>query len=467
MTPPVLSARARATRGAMRWLVVLGTAGMVAACSSYVRKSTEIRDLLARAQYEQALKKIDDISTSNSRLLLLYEKGLVLHCEGRYEESNAAFEQAEEVLEDLYTKSVTRQLASMTVSETIAQYRGDAFEAVLVNYYKILNYLALDDVDGAMVECRRVNHKLQMLQDGGETYFVNDPFLQYLTAMVYAMGGELTDADVSYRTATDLYADSTFTPVVPAPPSLYCDAGFLERAIGDRQAADSLLARASCPPPDGAGRVNILLECGEIVQKGEANAVIPIFESDRWDDNERFAHELENRYHQHYNHPPHVKYWLKVSLPTLAPRPPLVARAVVHARPADDRRSPGTDADAVIVENLDAYAAQAFQEKESTVLVRAIVRGLTKYVAFTAARDKNEGLGALVNILNITTETADTRSWSTLPQSIWMARLQLPPGRYTIEADLFAPDGSRVGDVTFTDVDVRDGRMEFRKGRVF
>ncbi len=466
MTPAFLSARARGCRGATRWLLVAAALAVVA-CSSYVRKSTEIRTLLAQAQYEAALRKIDDISTSNSQLLLLYEKGLVLHCQGEYAESNAAFERAEAVLEDLYTHSITRGVAALTVSETIAQYRGDAYEAVLVNYYKILNYLALNDVEGAMVECRRVNRKLQMLQDGGETYFVNDPFIQYLTAMVYEMGGEKADADVSFRTATGLYADSTFTPPTPPPPFLYCDAGFLSRALGDREAADDYLSHGKCAPPDGNGRVNILLECGEIVQKGEANAAIPIFENDRWNDNDEFAHELSHRYNAPYDRHVKVKYWLKISLPTLVPEPPRVGYAVVHARAADTRRGEETKADAVVVENLDAYAAQAFREKQSTVLVRAIVRGLTKYLTFSAARDKNEGLGALVNILNITTETADTRSWSTLPQSIWMARLQLPPGRYTIEADLFAPDGGKVADVSFPDVTVSDGGEQFHSARAF
>jgi hypothetical protein len=122
---------------------------------------------------------------------------------------------------------------------------------------------------------------------------------------------------------------------------------------------------------------------------------------------------------------------------------------------------------AVEVENLNAYAVQAFREKESTVFVRAIVRALVKYAAFSAAHGKDEALGGLVNLFNFATETADTRSWSTLPQAVWMARLQLEPGRYAIEADLFSPDGVKVADVRFPEVEVYSGGMQFQTARVF
>jgi hypothetical protein len=38
--------------------------------------------------------------------------------------------------------------------------------------------------------------------------------------------------------------------------------------------------------------------------------------------------------------------------------------------------------------------------------------------------------GLAVNVLNNATETADTRSWSTLPQAFFVTRIRLAPGRY-------------------------------------
>ncbi len=157
---------------------------LLAGCSNYVSRSGEIRDAMAADDYESAMKSVEQIDHSNSKLLYLYEKGLVSHCQGDFETSSRVFTESELVLEDLYTKSITREAASLLVSETINQYRGDAFEAVYVNYYQILNYLGRGDIEGAMVECRRVNRKLQMLHDGGETYFTNDPFMSRRHAAV-------------------------------------------------------------------------------------------------------------------------------------------------------------------------------------------------------------------------------------------------------------------------------------------
>ena len=54
-----------------------------------------------------------------------------------------------------------------------------------VNYYKILNYIHLGDIEGAVVECRRVNGKLERVRDAEGGYFKGDPFLQYLATMLF------------------------------------------------------------------------------------------------------------------------------------------------------------------------------------------------------------------------------------------------------------------------------------------
>jgi hypothetical protein len=220
-------------------------------------------------------------------------------------------------------------------------------------------------------------------------------------------------------------------------------------------------------PPDGLARVNLLLDCGQIVQKGEESIVLPIFQEDKWKDDDEFAHEMATRRGQKYGKEVRVKYWLKVAMPLLRPAPPRIARAVVRARSSDPRAGANAEVKAVLVEDLDAYARRAFEEKQSTLLVRAIVRALIKYAAFNAADKKDSALGAVINIFNVATEAADTRSWSTLPQSIWMARLNLPPGEYDIEADLFTPDGVRTATVRFDGVRVPRGGVVFRSARVF
>ena len=63
--------------------------------------------------------------------------------------------------------------------------------------------------------------------------------------------------------------------------------------------------------------------------------------------------------------------------------------------------------------------------------------------------------------------SADTRSWSTLPQRVLMSPLTLPPGRYDIYVDLFDPGAVPTGTLVIRDVEVRSGGVEFINYRLF
>ncbi|HKW14300.1 MAG TPA: hypothetical protein VJS69_07440, partial [Candidatus Krumholzibacteria bacterium] len=125
-------------------LVVVPAALVVAGCSTYSEQSPLIRQAMEAQDYEKAIKLADKISQSNSELLRCYELGTIQHEKGDYAQSNVTFQRAEQVVDELYTKSVSREVGAALVNENIKQYRGDPFEAVLVNYYQILNYLFLN-----------------------------------------------------------------------------------------------------------------------------------------------------------------------------------------------------------------------------------------------------------------------------------------------------------------------------------
>lgn len=122
--------RLRAARGlGLLWLLVCGLAG----CSSYVSTSQQLRPLVRDGRYDVALEKIAPLNSETSRLLYLYERGLLLHQQDHFEESNAALEQAEELRDDLYTRSLSREAGALLVSEGVRQYRGERFEVALLH----------------------------------------------------------------------------------------------------------------------------------------------------------------------------------------------------------------------------------------------------------------------------------------------------------------------------------------------
>ena len=300
-------------------LLVLGVL-IATGCSNYTNRSLLIKSALVNGDYTSALENIEGIDKNRSELLYYYEKGLVLHYQDAYAESNAAFEQAEIVLDDLYTKSITREAAALAVSDVVAKYRGDAHEAVLVNYYKILNYLHLNDIEGAAIECRRVNGKLERIRDAEGDYLENDPFLQYMTAMVYELSGDEEDAEVSYRVAVEGFETLSARQGVVPPPSLYCDAVENAYTMGDRELARSYQRDDSCVTDRSLGLVNIFLECGYVDHKVETSLQLPILKDDDTSDDDAFALTLSERRGRHYREAT-IDYWLKVALPSLVTEP--------------------------------------------------------------------------------------------------------------------------------------------------
>ena len=107
------------------------------------------------ATIEKMKKDQDDLYGSNSEFLYYFDLGCLNHYKRNFKESAANFAKAEQIYEDLYTKSVTNEAAAIVTNDNTRPYRARPFELLLMYEFQILNYLAMMDLDGAMVEVRR------------------------------------------------------------------------------------------------------------------------------------------------------------------------------------------------------------------------------------------------------------------------------------------------------------------------
>jgi hypothetical protein len=212
--------------------------------------------------------------------------------------------------------------------------------------------------------------------------------------------------------------------------------------------------------------VAVLIETGSVTRKIEAGFTVPILTTDRYSNQNDFAKALYSRRNVQYNRSVSVKYWLRVALPALQDAPVPAHRTVVRVSSAENLEDKGVEVTAVRVEDLDAQARLAYAEKQPTVVMRAIARALAKYLATETASNQDQGLGALVNLLGVVTETADTRSWTTLPGSIDLARLDLEPGKYRIDVEVLDPQGALLVKRQFENVEVRSNGLEVRRVRL-
>ena len=121
-----------------------------------------------------------------------------------------------------------------------------------------------------------------------------------------------------------------------------------------------------------------------------------------------------------------------------------------------------------LVEDVEAIALKNFTEREPRILLKTIARGVTKYLAFRTARKKQgEIAGLLVNIVNIATEEADTRSWLTLPNNIGMVRMSLPSGKYNLQLSFHSENGQQIDSASLQNVEIRERDFTFLNYRTF
>ena len=138
------------------------------------------------------------------------------------------------------------------------------------------------------------------------------------------------------------------------------------------------------------------------------------------------------------------------------------------AGPVTGVRLSGTSGSTTSVpaDDLSRRAAATYDVERSQLYFKTFLRALVKYAASRAAADQDATAGAIVNLLGILTERADTRCWLTLPDRLAVARLRLPPGRHELRVDYLDGSGRPVHSETEV-IEVVDGGWVFLNHRLF
>ncbi|HMB71149.1 MAG TPA: hypothetical protein VKU85_17700, partial [bacterium] len=405
-------------------------------CASYTQKALAVRDPLIQGDLESAQAFLEEKTPGGKGLPYLFELGLVQRARGDFQASNATFESAELLVDDLYTKSVSKEILAFATSDETIPYSGETWERVLVNYYRALNYIDLGDFEAALVECRKLNQKLRVYVDSDDDppTYRTDAFAQYVTSILYEISGDLNDAWVSLRLAEEGYAHYAEAYGVQAPPSLVPD--YLRLALDHGYADDPASVREKyadvkyTPTSEllKQGEIVLLYEEGFIAPKIQEDVFLPILKTEWEDDHESYARRLSRPGYRHRKYKKtELEYLLRIALPTYQPRAP-------GDRPGYAKvGAGGKSAQTVIAEDLDAIARKGLEDRMGGILFRTIVRALGKY-ALTRGVEKETGKigGLLANIVTAATEKADTRSWITLPRTVQIARIVVPPGSHDV-----------------------------------
>jgi len=406
-----------------------------------------------QGHYDAALERLGGFKDEDVSALL--DRGLLLQSAGRYDESNAAFDAAEHRIEDLYTRSLSKEALSLLTGDLALDYRASGYEHAYIAYYRAWNYLQLDKPDEVLVEARRINERLNFRSascEDEEGACGHDVFLRYFSGLLFERAGEVNDAYVAYKQADLARASCRERYGTEAPPDLGIRLVRLARRLGFEDEAEEYAAAYGIDPATAEGpsqSVVVLWENGIIGHRESADALIPIYKGETQkiaEDQDSWARTLARRRHVERRKDVELDYLLRISFPVFVDRPPVGREATFRLGP--DQETITRDA-----APLSAMAAGALDEAMGGITVRAVARAVVKYLAKRAA-DKNigEGAGLLVNLLGVALENADTRSWRSLPNEIQVASLAVESGTYQGHLEVVDAAGRPLGGQDYPEI---------------
>ena len=391
---------------------------------------------------------------SKSRVLYGMDRGMTLQLAGDYQQSNAVLEQAEEELDRLYTRKIRTETLAFMTNDTALPYEGDPYEQVLINVLKALNYAVLGEWQDALVEARRIDHRLNVLSDRTKekNAYRDDGFARYLTGILYESTGDVNNAFIAYRKAYEIFDATRAWSHTVVPSQLTQD---LLRTAEALHFSQELTEYKSVFPDTRWETSQALQQLAQVVvisYNGRAPRKEDLF-LDLPISLDALQLVLLNRGVLQQNRQSNqavdsVLYGLsgrvvRVALPRLVPQKTQVPVDRVSLIPDNGTR---VTLSTELVHNVTAVAEKALSERMAGITVKALARAATKFALAegttraaqqAAGKDAGPWVGLLVGLLTkglaVVSEEADKRSWQTLPDEIHLARVWVPPGRYQVQ----------------------------------
>jgi hypothetical protein len=392
-------------RGQLKWALLL-----CGACASYTQETAEIRSLYLGGSYDRALQSLDSSAlreSSNNRLLYQLERAMILDRLRRYQESRKVFLNASQTVDELYTTSISKTAASFVVSDSVSDYEGEDYEKVAIHTMLALSFLGDDKLKEARVEARKINSRLNEINEAydknSKNRYSEDAFARYLAGMIYESLGEIDAAIIDYRAALKAYNESYQKYFSTNPPDALIQP--LSKLLKRRKRKDEYLALSKqyslkdiddASDSVGFGEVAVVHEVGHIATKSANEFLFGV-----------------------------GSQAVRFSFPYIAYRSNSFGKTGIEVN--------GNFISGEMAQNFDAIAAVTLEDRRTRMLVKQGARLLAKGQLVEQTRQQF-GMGAAIvaNIFTAATETADTRSWTSLSSALYVTRARLPAGEQQI-----------------------------------
>ncbi len=409
-------------------ILVLLSVAMLSGCTkTFTGYSKELNEYnLLYTENKCSSEFIEEKINSNDSPLLWSELGgsLKRKCKD-YEKSNAYFDNAEkcykeEVDLEGFGEKAAKAVGTTLTNENAVDYKGNIFEAIMVNTYKGLNFMSLGEYDLARVEFNRaldrqrraklkfkneIKKKQEEIEEKEKDKkglanreksvdFVKEKYAQglfkdfqaypdFINPFTTYMAGLFCLSNKDYKKARDLFKES----VAMDPKN--------KVIANDFQLANDLLKAGK----NKNQYIWLIYENGKAMQKDEFRVDLPIF---LVSSNVLYA---------------------GIALPTLKEQPASYKFLKLNGK------------DTKVVSDMDRVVKTEFKNKLPLIITRAVVRTITKTVIQSQVSNRNELLGIGVGVYNFLTNKADVRSWVSLPKDFQAVRVRNDGKGATIKTD--------------------------------
>ena len=408
--------RLRRFRAGFRLLIAVVLGSWVAACATFDFQANQSRKYIRENNPDQVLSQLKERAwkESDDQLVYLFDYGMAAQIAGKYEESNRALLLADQLSEVKDYHSLSRISGSLLLNEGMVQYKGEDYEKVILNAILALNFLMLNDHDAALVETRKLNQKLYKYKFEAKKDYEQNPFAYYLAAMIWESDRKWDDAYIDYKKTYELNPDFA-----------YLKEDLIRLAQLSNREDELKKWRKSFPD------IKVKSEW-----KDKAYGEIVFIFQQGWSPQKR-PDPASPR------------------MPRLFPLHSLTQQALISLEGGPEEKTR-------TIYSLEATALKTLGDQYAALAAKRVAGIAAKAVMADQIRQKNSALGDLAWIGMNLMDRADTRQWSTLPETFQVARLWVKAGNYKVKLAGLTSSGVNSGEAHAPiEVIVKPGQKSF------
>ena len=454
----------RDTRFSMVFAILLAL--VAGSCASYYQKNLRFQQHVYEGELSKAKSLLDKEAGSvkdKNKLLYLMNQGWVSWMLGKNQESNQYLEQADYMIED-YRKRFGYEVATLVTNPGIKPYKAEDFEKVMVNYIKAINYLEMKQFEEALVEARRINLKLQEINDQYKEHknrYSDDAFAHVIMGLIYEASYDYNNAFIAYRNAYNVYKEDYKQNFgMDAPRQLKLDilrTAYLNRFMEELAYFEKEFGIKYDHSPKKGGEVVFIWhnglgpvkeEWGISFVKTSSEAGVVVFHNEEL--GLTFPFYIGDKPEEEKSAFAQLNV-LRVAFPKYMERKPVYNQAKIKVNDSTHALE--------LAQDVNAIAFKTLHDRMVREIANSLLRLASKKALEQAVREQNQDVGAAVGILNALTEKADTRNWQTLPYAIHYTRIPVDTGKHTLHLKLSGNDDSRQHNL---EVNISKGETEFR-----